>query len=262
MLLVIDCGNTNTVISVFDGLEKLAMWRMATDSKQTADDHAVWLDHHMKRASIPGDAITGAVIGSVVPACLPAFKRLISKHYGFEPLIIDGKDPAHGVAVRIDRPEQAGADRIANSAGAAEYPLPAMVIDFGTATTFDLIDADGAYIGGTIAPGVNLSVDALYEAAARLPLIDPASWNTEMPVIGQNTVDAMNAGLFYGYISLVEGMIDKLVAATGTPMTVIATGGLSALFTSAIRGVDHHAPDLTLRGMVLIHQYWSNNNNE
>ena len=257
MLLVADCGNTNTVFAVFDGSGKVGAWRMATDGKQTADDHAVWLDHHMQRAGVDPGGITGAVIGSVVPDSLPALRTLAEKHLGVTPLVIDGGDPAHGVAVGIDRPEEAGADRLANTAGAAEYPLPAVVIDFGTATTFDLVDAGGAYAGGVIAPGVNLSVEALHRAAARLPLVDPAAWGQGMPVMGRNTVDAMNSGLFHGYASMVEGLVGKLEAEAGAGMTVIATGGLAEVFAAAVPAIDHHDPDLTLKGMVRIHRNWS-----
>ena len=267
MLLVIDCGNTNTVISIFEDFEKVvakkvaakevatkkvATWRMATDTKQTADDHAVWLDLHLKKAGLSEVVLSGAVIGSVVPACLPALKDLATKHLGVEAFVIDSKSTDHGVAIHIDAPEQAGADRIANTAGVAAYQLPAMVIDFGTATTFDMIDADGAYIGGAIAPGVNLSIAALYDAAAQLPLIDPEKWDSNIPIIGRNTIDAMNSGLFYGYVSLVEGMITKLKHATD--MTVIATGGLGALFSSIIDMIDYYDPDLTLKGMVSIYK--------
>ncbi|MGC6484240.1 MAG: type III pantothenate kinase [Candidatus Puniceispirillales bacterium] len=253
MLLVIDCGNTNTVIGIFEGEQKVASWRMKTDPKKTADDHAVWLDHHMKGAEISRAMVRGAVIASVVPACVTPYRKLVEDHFGVDHFIIDGNDPSHGVPILIDRPEQAGADRIANAAGAAAYDLPAIVIDFGTATTFDLVDENGAYIGGVIAPGVNLSIDALYQAAARLPLIDPSSWSTAMPVHGKSTIDAMNAGLFYGYVSLVDGMIEKITASIGRDMTVIATGGLATIFSEAIKGVDHHDPDLTLKGMVAIY---------
>ena len=253
MLLVIDCGNTNTVIGIFEGDAKVASWRMKTDPKKTADDHAVWLDHHMKRAEISRAMIKGAVIASVVPACQPQYCKLVDDHFGVDCFVIEGSDPSHGITIDIDRPEQAGADRIANAAGAAAYDLPAIVIDFGTATTFDLVDEKGAYIGGVIAPGVNLSIDALYQAAARLPLIDPSQWSESMPVHGRSTIDAMNAGLFYGYISLVEGLIDRIITSTGKKMTVIATGGLAAIFSQSISGVDHHDPDLTLKGMVSIY---------
>ena len=256
MLLVVDCGNTNTVFCLFEEAAKVACWRMATDPRQTADDLAVWLDHHMQNAGIEASAVDGAVIGSVVPACLPALEQLAERHLGTAPLVVDGGDCGHGVEVRIDQPDQAGADRIANAAGAAAYRLPAIVVDFGTATTFDVVDADGAYAGGVIAPGVNLSIEALHRAAARLPLVDPGSWGPEMPVVGRNTVDAMNSGLFHGYASLVEGLLARLEAEFGGDMTVIATGGLAAVFAPAIAAVDHHDPDLTLKGMVRIHERW------
>jgi len=253
MLLAIDCGNTNTVFGIYDGLNKCQQWRMTTQSSQTSDDMAVWLSHHMQRAGLAVESIDGVVISSVVPALLPAFRQLARDHLHVDAFVISPDSPDHGVKVRIPNPAQAGADRIANTAGARSYGTPAMVIDFGTATTFDLIDADGAYIGGAIAPGVNLSINALYQAAARLPLIDPSSWAPDMPVLGNNTIDAMNSGLFFGYVSLVEGMINRLKAAFGAEMTVIATGGLANIFSVSIKGVDHHDPDLTLNGMVAIY---------
>lgn len=253
MLLVIDCGNTNTVFGLFDEGRKLQHWRMTTMPSQTSDDMAVWLSHHMQRAGFTLERIDGVVVSSVVPQLLPAFRQLARDHLSLEAFVITADNLDHGVAIKIPNPAQAGADRIANTAGARAYKLPAMVIDFGTATTFDLIDADGAYIGGAIAPGVNLSINALYQAAARLPLIDSSSWTQDMPVLGNNTIDAMNSGLYHGYVSLVEGMITRLKAAFGAEMTVIATGGLANIFSISIAGVDHHDPDLTLNGMVAIY---------
>jgi len=253
MLLVIDCGNTNTVFGIYNDGGKLQHWRMTTIPGQTADDMAVWLSHHMQRAGLGLEQIDGVVISSVVPQLLPSFRLLAAEHLGREAFVITADNTDHGIDIKIPNPAQAGADRIANTAGARSYGLPAMVIDFGTATTFDLIDADGAYIGGAIAPGVNLSINALYQAAARLPLIDPSSWTPDMPVLGNNTIDAMNSGLYHGYVSLVEGMITRLKAAFGAEMTVIATGGLANIFSISIAGVDHHDPDLTLNGMVAIY---------
>ncbi|MCE2516816.1 MAG: type III pantothenate kinase [Alphaproteobacteria bacterium] len=252
MLLAIDCGNTNTVIALFDGMAKRAHWRMATDPKRTADDHAVWLNHHLTRAGMATDQVTDIVISTVVPACLRSFEGL-AEQLSAQVFVIDAARGDHGVKVKIPEPRQAGADRLANTSGAASYPLPAMVIDFGTATTFDLIDGEGAYIGGAIAPGVNLSINALHQAAARLPLIETTHWTADTPVLGATTVDAMNSGLYYGYISLVEGMITRLKAAYGHDMTVIATGGLANIFSTEINGVDHHDPDLTIRGMAMIY---------
>ena len=253
MLLTIDCGNTNTVIGLYKDGEKLVQWRMATDANRTAEDHAYWLHHHMGKAGFGDTAISGVVISTVVPSCLRAYQGLVKEHLKADCFVIDPSKDDHGVAIRIPEPKQAGADRIANTAGTSIYPLPAMVIDFGTATTFDLVDADGAYIGGAIAPGVNLSIHALAEAAARLPMIETDQWSQDLKVLGTSTVDAMNSGLYYGYISLVEGMIKRLQATYGQKMTVIATGGLSQLFSEAIDGVDHHDPDLTINGMAIIY---------
>ena len=253
MLLTIDCGNTNTVIGLYKDGENLVQWRMATDANRTAEDHAYWLHHHMGKAGFGDTAISGVVISTVVPSCLRAYQGLVKEHLKADCFVIDPSKDDHGVAIRIPEPKQAGADRIANTAGASIYPLPAMVIDFGTATTFDLVDADGAYIGGAIAPGVNLSIHALAEAAARLPMIETDQWSQDLKVLGTSTVDAMNSGLYYGYISLVEGMIKRLQATYGQKMTVIATGGLSQLFSEAIDGVDHHDPDLTINGMAIIY---------
>lgn len=253
MLLTIDCGNTNTVIGLFKDGEKLMQWRMATDSNRTAEDHAYWLHHHMEKAGFDDSAISGVVISTVVPSCLRAYQGLAQDHLKADAFVIDPSNDDHGIAIRIPEPKQAGADRIANTAGASTYPLPAMVIDFGTATTFDLVDVDGAYIGGAIAPGVNLSIRALADAAARLPMIETGEWSEELHVLGTTTVDAMNSGLYYGYVSLVEGMIKRLQTAYGQKMTVIATGGLSQLFSEAIDGVDHHDPDLTINGMAIIY---------
>ena len=254
MLLAIDCGNTNTVFALMEGTAVCREWRMATDHHKTTDDFALFLDHHLAKAGYPSGTVTDIVISTVVPACLRAFQGL-GAYYNAPVFVIDAANDDHGVTVNIPEAKQAGADRIANTKGAADYPLPAMVIDFGTATTFDLIDGDGAYIGGAIAPGVNLSINALHQAAARLPLIDTTTWSEKTPVLGASTVDAMNSGLYYGYVSLVEGMITRLKAAYGAPMTVIATGGLAKLFSTTIDGVDHHDPDLTLKGMAMIYAY-------
>lgn len=252
MLLAIDCGNTNTVVVLFEGMDKRADWRMATEPNRTADDHVVWLSHHLKEAGLDEKAITDIVISTVVPSCLRGFESL-ADYYKAGCFVIDAGRDDHGVELRIPDSKQAGGDRIANAKAAASYDLPAMVIDFGTATTFDLVAEDGAYIGGAIAPGVNLSVNALHQAAARLPLIDVGAWDSEMPIIGTTTIEAMNSGLYYGYISLVEGMIRRLKKTQ--EMTVITTGGLAPIFSSQIEGVDHHDPDLTMKGMAMIYEH-------
>jgi type III pantothenate kinase len=254
MLLAIDCGNTNTVMTLFEGLDKQAEWRMATDVNRTADDHVVWLVQHFKATGFDEDVVADVVISTVVPSCLRSFEGL-AKYFGAAYFVIDPGRDDHGVTTRIPDAKQAGADRIANTKGAALYKLPAMVIDFGTATTFDLVDGDGAYIGGAIAPGVNLSMTALHQAAARLPLIDSGGWGEDTPVLGMTTVEAMNSGLYHGYISLVEGMILRLKQVCGQEMTVIVTGGMAHIFSTVIRGVDYHDPNLTMKGMAMIYQH-------
>jgi type III pantothenate kinase len=255
MLLAIDCGNTNTVFALMDADKVVREWRMATEADKTSDDYALFLDHHLVKSGFETGTITDIVISTVVPSCLRAFQEL-APYYSVPSFVIDAAAGDHGVSVNIPEAKQAGADRIANTKAASNFALPAIVIDFGTATTFDLIDADGAYIGGAIAPGVNLSINTLHQATARLPLIDTATWSEKTPVLGATTVDAMNSGLYYGYISLVEGMITRLKKAYGQDMTVIATGGLAKVFSTTIAGIDHHDSDLTLKGMSMIYEYW------
>jgi type III pantothenate kinase len=260
MLLAIDCGNTNTVFALMDDGNKLIQeWRMATDADKTGDDYALFLDHHLMKSGFEVGVVTDIVISTVVPSGLRALQNLAS-HYSAPSLVIDPATGDHGVQVNIPEPKQAGADRIANTKAASEYSVPAIVIDFGTATTFDVIDAQGAYVGGVIAPGVNLSINVLHEATARLPLIDADTWSEKTPVLGSTTVDAMNSGLYYGYTSLVEGMIARLKEAHGQDMTVIATGGLARTFSKSVPGINYYDPDLTVKGMAMIYADWKQRN--
>jgi type III pantothenate kinase len=254
MLLAIDGGNTNTVFGLRLTENDYLTWRMATASATTADDYAAWLSFHLGNHGFTLNDITGVIISTVVPETLPALKRFADRYLPDHNYVLMGDDLSHGVAIAIDKPEQAGADRIANTAAAAHYySRPAIVIDFGTATTFDFISVEGAYCGGVISPGVNLSIGALYQAAARLPLIDPKDWHTDMPVIGKTTIEAMNSGLFYGYASLVEGIIARMKAEIASDqVTVLATGGLGQLFADAISVIDHYDANLTLKGLVII----------
>ena len=252
MLLAIDCGNTNTVFAVYDGPAQRGAWRLATNAQRTADEYAVWLGQFMALAGLAPSAIDAAVIATVVPAAKFALKTVCRKHFRAEPLIVGEPGVALGIAVAVDRPEQVGADRVVNAVAAqVHYPGDAIVIDFGTATTFDVVGADGSYLGGAIAPGVNLSVDALYRASAQLPRVAverPAS------VIGKATVPAMQSGVFWGYVALIEGMVARIRAEHGRPMRVIATGGLAPLFAGATSAIEIVDPDLTLRGLVEIHR--------
>ncbi|MDA0308624.1 MAG: type III pantothenate kinase [Proteobacteria bacterium] len=254
MLLAIDGGNTNIVFGLRKTEDDYLTWRMATASATTADDYAAWLSFHLANHGFALSDISGVIISTVVPDTLSALKRFAELYLPEPRYVLMGDDLSHGVVIAIDKPEQAGADRIANTAAASHYyPRPAIVIDFGTATTFDYVSKEGAYCGGVISPGVNLSVGALYQAAARLPLIDPKHWHTDMPVIGKSTIEAMNSGLFFGYASLVEGIIARMKADIASDqVTVLATGGLGQLFADAISIIDHYDANLTLKGLAII----------
>jgi type III pantothenate kinase len=250
MLLAIDSGNTNIVFAVFEGEERRGEWRAATDAKRTADEYAVWLSQLMKLDFIESAEIDQAIIATVVPEALHSLKTLCRRYFHAEPLVIGEPGVDIGIAVKVDAPDEVGADRLVNAASAhARYGGPLIIIDFGTATTFDVVDADGAYAGGVIAPGINLSLDALHQAAAKLPRIA-----VERPdrVIGKRTIPAMRSGIFWGYVGLIEGVVARIRDEYGAPMRVIATGGLAPLFADATAAIEQLDPDLTLRGLAQI----------
>ncbi len=252
MLLAIDCGNTNVVFAVFDGESLLGTWRMSTDPKRTADEYAVWLIQHLALAEIAPQAISGAIISNVVPAADSTLVQLCERYFNVTPLSVEQAIEAYDIPIRIARPDQVGADRIANTVAAhASYGGALIVVDFGTATTFDLVDPDGAYSGGIIAPGINLSMDALYAAAARLPRIAVAK---PEQVVGHDTVSAMQSGVFWGYIGLIEGLIARIRAERGEHLVVIGTGGLAPLFADTTDAIQHLDPDLNLRGLRLLYE--------
>jgi len=252
MLLAIDAGNTNTVFALFDGAAQRGAWRAATNAQRTADEYAAFLKPLMREAGLAAEAVTAAIIGSVVPDANFNLLKLCRDHFGCEPMIVGKADVLPGIKIKIARPDETGADRIINAvAGVAAYKPPLLLVDFGTATTFDVVDAEGDYAGGVIAPGINLSLKALHMAAAKLPSVAitrPAS------VIGTGTVSAIQSGIYWGYVGLIEGLITRIVAEFGQPMTVIATGGLAALFKDALPAIAHIDPDLTLRGLQLIYE--------
>ena len=250
MLLAINSGNTNIVFAVFEGEERRGEWRAATDAKRTADEYAVWLSQLMKLDFIETAEIDQAIIATVVPEALHSLKTLCRRYFHAEPLVIGEPGVDIGIAVKVDAPDEVGADRLVNAASAhARYGGPLIIIDFGTATTFDVVDADGAYAGGVIAPGINLSLDALHQAAAKLPRIA-----VERPdrVIGKRTIPAMRSGIFWGYVGLIEGVVARIRDEYGAPMRVIATGGLAPLFADATAAIEQLDPDLTLRGLAQI----------
>ncbi|MCZ4282013.1 type III pantothenate kinase [Kiloniella laminariae] len=252
MLLVIDSGNTNVVFAIYEGQEQKGCWRATSDSKKTADEYAVWLTQLMAlKGLVPGD-ITGSILANVVPASTYNLTRLCEIYFNSTPLMVELGKIDLGLTVRIDQPEQAGADRLVNAvAGYQRYGGNLILIDFGTATTFDIVGDDGAYEGGVIAPGVNLSVEALYMASAKLPRIDI---RRPKNIIGKATIPAMESGIFWGYVSMVEGMVKRIREEYGAPMQVVATGGLAQLFTAATEVIDHLDKDVTLRGLISIYE--------
>jgi len=248
MLLAIDCGNTNTLFAIHDGTDWRAQWRSGTDSTRTADEHAVWLSQLMGLGGFSFKDITACVISTVVPQALFNLRNLSRRYFNAEPVIVGEPGVNLDIEVRLARPQEAGADRLVNALGAkGKYDGALVIIDSGTATTFDVISADGAFEGGIIAPGINLSMQALHAAAAKLPRVAIAR---PQKVIGNDTVSAMQSGVFWGYIDLIDGLVTRLKAEYGQPMTVIATGGVVSLFEGASATIDHYDPDLTIRGLL------------
>jgi type III pantothenate kinase len=249
MLLAIEQGNTNTLFAVHDGADWIAQWRTATDAQRTADEYAVWLTQLLSMRGLKLEQLTGCIISSVVPQSIFNLRNLSRRYLSVEPLVI-GDNVDLGIPVRILKPSEAGADRLVNAIGAhLMYPGDLIVIDSGTATTFDIVAADGAFEGGVIAPGVNLSLQALHEAAAMLPRI---AIQKPAKVIGKDTVSNMQSGVFWGYIALIEGLVARIKAEWGKPMTVIGTGGVASLFEGATDSIDRFDPDLTIRGLLEI----------
>ena len=249
MLLAIEQGNTNTLFAVHDGSEWIAQWRTATEASRTADEYAVWLTQLLAMRGLALGDLDGCIISSVVPQSIFNLRNLSRRYLEVEPLVI-GENVELGMPVRILKPKEAGADRLVNALGAhLKYPGDLIVIDSGTATTFDVIAADGAFEGGVIAPGINLSLQALHEAAAMLPRI---AIQKPEKVIGKDTVSNMQSGVFWGYIALIEGLVARIKAEWGRPMTVIGTGGVVSLFEGATDSIDAFDSDLTIRGLLEI----------
>ena len=248
MLLAIDCGNTNTLFAVHDGQGWRAEWRTSTDSTRTADEYAVWLSQLLQLQDLSLGDLSGCVISSVVPQSLFNLRNFARRYIHAEPIVVGDPSVNLGVTVHLPRPQEAGADRLVNALGCmVHYEGALLIVDSGTATTFDVVSAQGAFEGGVIAPGINLSMQALHQAAARLPRI---AIEKPQRVLGKDTVGAMQSGVFWGYIDLIDGLVDRLKAEYGEPMTVIATGGVTSLFDGATRTIDHYDPDVTIRGLL------------
>ena len=249
MLLVVDAGNTNIVFAIHDGREWRGTWRIATDPQRTSDEYAVWLLSLLQLTGLRREQVEAAVIGTVVPAALYHLRRLCRDWFAVEPLVARATLD-WGFDIKVDNPEEVGADRLLNTlAGHRNYGGPLVVIDFGTATTFDVADADGAYLGGIIAPGINLSIETLHRAAARLPRI---GIGRPQSVIGRNTVSAMQSGIYWGYVAMIEGLVARVKLEYGHDMKVLATGGLAPLVAEGTAIIGHIDPDLTLDGLRLL----------
>ncbi|MBE0452216.1 type III pantothenate kinase [Roseovarius autotrophicus] len=252
MLLAIDCGNTNTVFSIWDGERFLCTLRTSTEHQRTADQYFVWfstlLNHYGIRAQI-----TDVIISSTVPRVVFNLRVFADRYFNCRPLVVGKPECRLPVDVRVDAGTQVGPDRLVNTvAGFDLHGGDLIIVDFGTATTFDVVDTDGAYIGGVIAPGVNLSLQALHEAAAALPHVDVTKPDK---VIGTNTVACMQSGVFWGYVGLVNGICEQITAERGRAMTVIATGGLAPLFQQGTDLFDRFEDELTMHGLTVIHAY-------
>jgi type III pantothenate kinase len=252
MLLAISANNTNTVFSVWEGDRLKGAWRAATDGRRTADEYVVWLDHMLALEGLMRQQLTGTIIASVVPEANFNLLTLCRRYCGSQPFIIGEPGVEIGAKALVDRPEEVGADHLVNTVAAHDrYEAPLVVVDFGTATTFDVVDGDGNYCGGVIAPGINLSLSALHMAAAQLPSVRIRRIEQ---VIGKNTIACMQSGVFWGYVGLVEGLVARIKREFGSPMGVIATGGLAPVFEGATTVIEKTDPDLTLWGLRLIYR--------
>ncbi len=245
--LCIDSGNTNTVFAIHDGKDLIGSWRITTDVNRTADEFAVWLLQLFSFKNVDAAKISGAIIANVVPQTGHALYKLCETYFGVKPFYVGQENFDLGIAVHVESPEEVGADRLVNAIAAVDkYPLPCVVIDFGTATTFDVIDENGSYIGGTICPGINLSLNALVQGTAKLPRVAIAR---PKQVIGKRTVDAMQSGAYWGYAGLISGVLQKIEEEYGRKMTIIATGGLAGFFADVIPNLYAIDRDLTLNGL-------------
>ena len=252
MILAIDTGNTNTKFALCEGEITLALWRCETNPRRTSDEYLVWLTQLMDTKEINRDQLSGSVISCVVPDALDNLTSLCSQITNSPPIVVGAKGVSLGIDVIINRPEQVGADRLANAVGAyGRHKGPLIVVDFGTATTFDVIDGDGNYRGSAIAPGINLSLEALHMRAAKLPRVDI---RPTCSVIGTTTKTAMQAGLYWGYVGMIEGLIARISNEYGEPLNVVATGGLAPLFANATDAIDQSDPEMTIRGLRMIYE--------
>jgi type III pantothenate kinase len=257
MLLAIDVGNTNIVLGVFEGDQLVESWRLATLRERTSDEIGIWVAQLFEHRAIDANKVNGIVMGSVVPPLTGTFMKMAQRYFGMTPLNVDSSVDT-GMPILYKHPAEVGADRILN--GVAGYRLygrdrqcPLIVVDFGTATTFDAISARGEYLGGVICPGMQISADALFQRAARLPRVDVRK---PCEIIGTTTVGAIESGLYYGYAGLVDGVVRRMRAELGANTACIATGGLASIIAPEVDLIEHVDPDLTLHGLRMV---WERN---
>jgi type III pantothenate kinase len=252
MLLAIDAGNTNVVFALLDGREIKGRWRIATDPRRTADEYAVWLIQLLSIEGYDRSQVDGVIISTVVPRATHNLQWLAEKYFKVDALIAGQKPVEWDMAIDVQEPQSLGADRAVNAIAAhALHEGDLVVIDFGTATTIDWVDYRGAYKGGIIAPGINLSLDALVNAAAKLPRIAIEA-PADPTVIGRDTVSQMNIGIYWGYIAMIEGLVARMKAEIGRPAKVITTGGLAVLFEQHTSVFDVIESDLTIQGLAMM----------
>ncbi len=250
MLLAIDIGNTNTVLGLYQGSALTRSWRINTDKGRTVDEYAIVIHDLFRLSDIHFDDIDHVIISCVVPPILATFESLCRQYFKKKPQIV-GPGIKTGMPIQYDNPREVGADRIVNAVAAFEqYRRSLIIVDFGTATTFDFISAKGEYQGGAIAPGVGISAEALYQRASKLPRVEIAR---PPQVIAKTTVASMQAGIFYGYVGLVDGIVARMKAEARDEPLVVATGGLAPLIAESSQTIDEVAPDLTLEGLRIIH---------
>ena len=251
MLLAIDCGNTNALFAVHDGTKWRAQWRTATDTSRTADEYAVWLHQLLGMEKLDLNDINACIISTVVPQSLFHMRNLARRYLHCEPMVVGEGDLELGVTVRLDNPREVGADRLVNACGARTFlPGALLLVDSGTATTFDLVSSRGEFLGGAIAPGMYLALQALHDAAAKLPRI---AIDKPAHTIGTNTVAAMQSGIFWGYVGLIDGLVRRIKAEYDEPLTVVGTGGISPLFSGSSETIERFESDLTIRGLLDIY---------
>ncbi|MCM3716650.1 type III pantothenate kinase [Halalkalibacter oceani] len=251
MILVIDVGNTNIVLGVYEGRSLRYHWRMATSRQKTEDEWAMSIKALFDHEEVSIDSIKGIIISSVVPPLMYTLEQMCKKYFQLKPMVI-GPGIKTGLNIKYDNPKDVGADRIVNAVAAIHlYGSPLVIVDFGTATTYCYIDENRNYMGGAIAPGISISAEALYTRASKLPRIEitkPAK------VLGTNTVHAMQAGIYYGYVGQVDGIVNRMKAQAKQEPTVIATGGLATLIASEATSIDVVEPFLTLKGLQMIYE--------